>query len=88
MQKDNNSIGIVIDNISIERLQGIEREREEVQSTKEFQNWCKQMRIGSRVEVKDTRANELMEGYENYHNWIKREEESRRWMPEFIIRMF
>jgi len=87
MQQDN-SIGIVIDNISIERLHSIEREREEVQSTKEFQNWCKQMRIGSRVEVKDARANELMAQYENYHNWIKREEESRRWMPEFIIRMF
>ena len=73
MQQDN-SIGIVIDNISIERLHSIEREREEVQSTKEFQNWCKQMRIGSRVEVKDTRANELMAQYEDYHNWIKREE--------------
>jgi len=87
MQQDN-SIGIVIDNISIERLHSIEREREEVQSTKEFQNWCKQMRIGSRVEVKDERASELMQQYDGYTNWIKREEESRRWMPEFIIRMF
>lgn len=87
MQQDN-SIGIVLDRVSIDTLHSIEREREEVQSTEEFQNWCKQMRIGSRVEVKDERANELMAQYEDYHNWIKREEQTRRWMPEFIVRMF
>ena len=83
-----NSIGIVLDRVSIERLHSIEREREEVLQDKEFQNWCKQMNIGARVEVKDKRANELMAQYDGYTNWIKREGEVRRWMPEFIVRMF
>lgn len=77
-----------LDNISIERLHSIEREREETQSMQEFREWCKQMHIGSRFEVKNHRANELMQQYSDYTNWIKREEESRRWMPEFVVRMF
>lgn len=77
-----------LDNISVERLHSIEREREETQSMQEFREWCKQLHIGSRVEVKDGRANELMQQYDGYMNWIKREEEKRRWMPEFIVRMF
>ena len=82
------NISIVLDKVSIERLHSIEREREEVLQDKEFQNWCKQMNIGARVEVKDKRANELMAQYDGYTNWIKREAEVRRWMPEFIVRMF
>ena len=77
-----------LDNISIERLYTIEREREQTQSLTEFQKWCKDMNIGVRVEVKDHRANELMQQYNGYTEWIKREEEKRRWMPEFIVRMF
>lgn len=77
-----------LDNISIERLHSIEREREETQSMQEFREWCKQLHIGSRVEVKDSRATELMQQYDGYTNWIKRENEVRRWMPEFVVRMF
>lgn len=79
---------ITLDNISIERLHSIEIEREQTQSLKDFQLWCKEMNIGTRVEVKDRRANELMQQYDRYTNWIKGESEVRRWMPEFIVRMF
>ena len=64
---------IVIDNISIEKLHSIERERETTMIDKNFIQWCKDMRIGSRVEVKDWRAVELQQQYEhNYPNWIKK----------------
>jgi hypothetical protein len=64
---------IVIDNISIEKLHSIEREREKTLIDKNFIQWCKDMRIGSRVEVKDWRAIELQQQYEhNYPNWIKK----------------
>ena len=82
------NISIVLDRVSIDTLHSIEREREEVLQDKEFQNWCKQMNIGVRVEVKDKRANELMQQYDRYTTWIKGESEMRRWMPEFIVRMF
>ena len=64
---------IVLDNITIERLHSIERERETTMIDKNFIQWCKDMRIGSRVEVKDWRAIELQQQYEhNYPNWIKK----------------
>lgn len=78
----------ILERVSIETLHSIEEQREQIKSNKEFQQWCKELKIGSRVEVKDERANELMQQYNGYTNWIKREEESRRWMPEFILRMF
>ena len=82
------NISIVLDRVSIDTLHSIEREREEVMQDKEFIQWCKDMNIGARVEVKDKRANELMQQYDRYTNWIKGESEVRRWMPEFIVRMF
>ena len=66
------NISIVLDKVSIERLHSIEREREEVMQDKEFQNWCKQMNIGARVEVKDHRADELMQQYSEYPKWVQR----------------
>ncbi len=60
-----NSNSIVVD-IDIEKYTTIEEERNKVLSDIEFQNWCKEMRIGSRVEVKDYKANELMQQYSNY----------------------
>jgi hypothetical protein len=57
---------------NIERVHSIEREREEVQSSKEFRDWCKRYSIGSRVEIRDSRATELMAQYsERYTNWVK-----------------
>ena len=57
---------------SIERVHSIEREREEIQSSKEYRDWCKKFNIGSRVERRDSRATELMEQYSSrYTNWVK-----------------
>jgi hypothetical protein len=57
---------------NIERVHSIEREREKVQSSTEFQEWCKRYSIGSRVHSIDTKATELMRQYgERYTNWVK-----------------
>ena len=66
-----NSNSIV--DIDIEKYHSIEREREKILNDIEFQKWCKDMRIGSRVEVKDYRATELMQQYTNYPKWVSRQ---------------
>ena len=45
----------IIDNISIDRLDTIERERQETVMDPEFQQWCKDMHIGVRVEKREGR---------------------------------
>ena len=50
----NNTIA-AIQHIDIEKYSSIEEERQKVLSDKAFQQWCKDMKIGSRVEVKDYR---------------------------------
>lgn len=62
-----------LQHIDIERYNTIEEERQKILNDKEFQQWCKDMNIGSRVEVKDYRANELMQQYENYPKWVSRQ---------------
>lgn len=57
---------------SPDRIHSIEREREETMSTKEFQEWCAKMHIGSRVHSIDTKANELMAQYDRYPKWVAR----------------
>lgn len=66
------STSITLDNISIERLHSIEREREEVMHDKAFIQWCRDMNIGARVEVKNWRATELMQQYSQYPQWVQR----------------
>jgi hypothetical protein len=66
---NNNSI---VD-IDIEKYSSIEKEREKVLNDEAFQNWCKELHIGSRVEVKDYRSNELMQQYTNYPKWVARQ---------------
>ena len=66
------NISIVLDKVSIDRLHSIEREREEVMQDKEFIQWCKDMNIGARVEVKDKRASELMLQYSEYPMWVQK----------------
>lgn len=61
-----------IHSIDIERYNSIEEERNKTLSDKEFQQWCKELRIGSRVEVKDYKANEIMQQYTNYPKWVAR----------------
>ena len=67
------NISIVLDRVSIDTLHSIEREREEVMQDKEFIQWCKDMNIGARVEVKDHRADELMQQYSEYPKWVQRQ---------------
>ncbi len=63
---------IVLDSITIERLHSIERERETTMIDENFIQWCKDMNIGARVEVKDYKSNELMQQYTNYPKWVQR----------------
>ena len=55
-----------------DRIHSIEKEREETQSLIEFQEWCRSMNIGSRIERRDSRATELMAQYGNYPKWVAR----------------
>ena len=57
---------------NIDRVHSIEREREKIMADTQFQKWCKDMKIGSRVEVKDYRADELMQQYSEYPKWVQR----------------
>lgn len=69
----NNNIANTIHSIDIERYNTIEEERNKVLSDENFQQWCKEMNIGCRVEVKDYRATELMQQYTNYPKWVMRQ---------------
>jgi hypothetical protein len=60
----------IIDSIDIEKYNSIEREREKLMSDKKYIAWLKEYKIGSRVEVKDYRASELMQQYSNYPKWV------------------
>ncbi len=62
-----------IQHIDIDKYNSIEQERQTILLDKEFQKWCKEYKIGSRVEVKDYRASELMQQYENYPKWVSRQ---------------
>jgi len=68
----NSSIVHSIHSIDIERYNSIESERASIMADAEFQKWCSDMKIGSRVEVKDYRATELMSQYTNYPKWVAR----------------
>ena len=61
-----------IQHIDIQKYTTIEEERNKILSDEKFQQWCKEMRIGTRVEVKDYRSNELMQQYSNYPKWVSR----------------
>ena len=61
-----------IQHIDIDKYTTIEEERNKILSDKQFQQWCKEMNIGARVEVKDYRSNELMQQYTNYPKWVSR----------------
>ena len=56
----------------IDRIHSIDRDREETQSLIEFQEWCRSMNIGSRIERRDSRATELMAQYGGYPKWVAR----------------
>ncbi len=64
--------GIVKGYSSPDRVHSIEKEREEIEGTKEFQQWCSTMNIGSRIHRVDSRASELMLQYTNYAKWLSK----------------
>ena len=65
-----NSNSSIVDSIDIEKYNSIERERESIMGDKKFIAWLKKYKIGSRIEVKDYRASELMQQYTNYPKWV------------------
>ena len=70
-----------------DKIAQLEKDREQTMGLKEFQSWLKEMHIGSRCEVKNHNANDMMQDYD-YTKWIERESTLRKWMPEFILRWF
>jgi hypothetical protein len=68
-----NSIVNTIHSIDIERYNSIEEERNKTLIDKEFIQWCKDLNIGCRVEVKDYKSNEIMQQYTNYPKWVMRQ---------------
>ena len=70
---NSNSIVDTINSIDIEKYNTLEKEREKIMSDEKFIQWCKEMNIGVRVEVKDYRSNELMNQYTNYPKWVSRQ---------------
>lgn len=71
-------------NITIDRLDTIERERETTMADKEFQRWCKDMKIGTMYTHREgiNRANDMMAG------WSAPLTEGERMWPEWIRRMY
>lgn len=63
----------IVQDIDIERYHSIEEERNKILSDEKFIQWCKDLNIGSRVEVKDYRSTELMNQYHNYPKWVSRQ---------------
>ena len=70
---NSNTIVNTIHSIDIERYNSIEEERNKILNDENFIQWCKEMNIGVRVEVKDYRSNELMNQYTNYPKWVSRQ---------------
>ena len=60
----------IIDSIDIEKYNSVEKEREKLMGDTKFIAWLNEFNIGSRVEVKDYRASELMQQYTNYPKWV------------------
>ena len=70
-----------IENITIDRLTTIERERETTMADTGFQQWCKDLKIGARYTHREgiNRANDMMAQWNN---------EVHSEMPEWIRRMY
>ena len=71
----------IIENITIDRLYTIERERENTIADPDFQQLCRDMKIGARVQKREgiDNANALMAQWNN---------EVRSGLPEWIRRMY
>ena len=63
-----NNIDIVVKQYSnTEKLEQLHIEREETQKLKAFQSWLSEMKIGSRIELREgrDRANDIMKQWDN-----------------------
>jgi hypothetical protein len=73
-----------IENISIDRLDTIDREREITMADSQFQQWCKDMKIGvlytNRAGI--NRANDMM------RQWSGSMNEGERLTPAWIRKMY
>jgi hypothetical protein len=73
-----------IENISIDRLDTIERERENTMADSQFQQWCKDMKIGvlytNRAGI--NRANDIMA------QWSGSMSEGERLTPAWICKIY
>ena len=73
-----------IENISIDRLDTIEEERNATMADERFQQWCKDMRIGIRYTHREgiNRANDMM------RQWSGSMTEGERLTPGFIRKLY
>ena len=73
-----------IDNITIDRLNTIEIERNATMADERFQQWCKDMKIGVLYHSREgiNRANDMMA------QWSGSMSEGEKMWPEFIRRMY
>lgn len=71
----------IIENVDIDTLYTIERDREKTMRDPEFQQWCKDLRIGILYTKRDgiNRANEMMVQWNN---------EVDSGLPEWLRRMY
>lgn len=80
-----NTIDIVVEQYTNEeKMNKLHIEREQTMQLAEFQKWLKEMHIGSRCEVKNHNAIDMMQDYD----WSKWNEQKQSRMPEFIQRWF
>lgn len=70
--------------ITIERLDTIDREREKVYADPDFQQWCKDMKIGTMYTHREgiNRANDMMA------QWSAPMSEGEKLWPEWVRRMY
>jgi len=80
----NRSMNTIVEAISIERLDTIDREREMVYADPDFQQWCKDMKIGYMIQKREgiMRANDMMA------QWSGRLREGERLWREWVRRMY
>lgn len=80
----NRSMNTIVEAISIERLDTIDREREMVYADPDFQQWCKDMKIGYMIQKREgiMRANDMMA------QWSRRLREGERLWREWVRRMY
>ena len=73
-----------IENISIDRLDTIERERETTMADSQFQQWCKDMKIGVLYTNREgiNRANDMMQ------QWSGSMSGSEQLTPIWIRKMY